>query len=35
VGRKKKPKKAKAPKSAISDALEKAGLIPPEPGETL
>ena len=33
VGRKKKPKKAKAPKSAMTDALEKAGLIPPEPDE--
>jgi predicted metal-dependent peptidase len=33
VERKKKPKK-KVPKSAITDALEKAGLIPPEPAQS-
>jgi predicted metal-dependent peptidase len=32
VAKKKQPKK-KAPKSAMTDALEKAGLIPPEPEE--
>jgi predicted metal-dependent peptidase len=33
VARKKKPKKVRGPKSAMTDALEKAGLIPPEPDE--
>ncbi|MBA4189237.1 MAG: hypothetical protein C0467_14670 [Planctomycetaceae bacterium] len=33
VGQKKKPKRAKGPKSAMTEALEKAGLLPPEPDE--
>lgn len=33
VARKKKPKKAKTPKSSITDQLEKLGLIPPDPDE--
>ncbi len=31
--RKKKPKKKKGPKSAMTEELEKAGLLPPEPDE--
>ncbi|MCE9567770.1 MAG: VWA-like domain-containing protein [Planctomycetes bacterium] len=33
IERKKKPKKQKSPKSAMTEALEKAGLLPPEPEE--
>lgn len=33
VGPKKRPRKAKAPKSAITEQLEKLGLLPPEPNE--
>jgi predicted metal-dependent peptidase len=33
VGRKKPPRRAKAPKSAITEQLERLGLLPPEPDE--
>jgi predicted metal-dependent peptidase len=33
IQKKKQPKKAKAPKSSITEQLEKLGLVPPEPTE--
>lgn len=33
VRKRKRPKKSKAPKSAITEQLEKLGLVPPEPDE--